>query len=40
MKKDLKKFIRECEVCQKMKHENISLAGFSATTSYSNSNLV
>ena len=22
MKKDLKQFIRECEVCQKMKHEN------------------
>jgi hypothetical protein len=27
MKKDLKKFTRECEVCQKMKHENTSAAG-------------
>jgi len=27
MWKDLKKFIKECEVCQQHKHENISPAG-------------
>lgn len=27
MRKDLKKFIKECEVCQQNKHENISPAG-------------
>jgi hypothetical protein len=27
MKRDLKQFITKCEVCQKNKHENTSLAG-------------
>jgi hypothetical protein len=27
MKKELKQFIRECEICQKIKHDNASPAG-------------
>jgi hypothetical protein len=27
MKKELKQFIKECETCQKIKHDNTSLAG-------------